>query len=182
VAKMEHMENTYRLYDYGNEAKGVFRGPNEQLVCESIPKTDEWLLFAGLLIFNESAFKRAYEDWKSYWDWMKNRNEHRWIDQEKGNLDYDAKNMSHCMRLMLSSKHILTEGYPIVRFDGEQRDLLMNIKNGKLEYEDIMKMVENLQKEIEDCLEKTHIPDEVDFCKLNKLYEHLNQVAEKELL
>jgi len=179
VAKLEHLEHTYRLYGFG---KGVFRGPNQQLVCDSISPTEEFDYFKGLLIFNEPAYKQAYKNWKNYWDWIKNRNDARWIDQENGKLDYDAKNMSHCMRLMLSSKHILTEGYPIVRFEGDTRDLLMNIKKGELEYAEIMEMVNSLQEELEGLVEKTHIPDEVDFEKLNKLYIHLDQIAEKELV
>jgi hypothetical protein len=94
----------------------------------------------------------------------------------------NSKNMSHCMRLMLSSKSILTEGYPIVRFEGEQLDLLKRIKRGELEYAEIMEMVNGLQEELEVLVEKTHIPDVVDFEKLDKLYRHLNQIAEKELV
>ena len=182
VAKMEHMENTYRLYSYGDKARGVFRGPNEQLVCESIPKDHEWAYFYGLLIYNQQEYERACKDWKNYWDWMENRNEARWVDQERGVLQFDSKNMSHCMRLMLSSKNILTEGYPIVRFEGEQLDLLRRIKKGELEYSEIMEMVNRLQSELEVLVEKTKIPDEVNYLKLDKLYRHLNQVAEKELV
>ena len=178
---MEHVENTYRLYHYGSEAKGVFRGPNQQLVCESIPKEDEKEHFDGFLIYNEQAYKRAYKEWQQYWEWMANRNESRWVDQESGKLDFDAKNMSHCMRLMLSSKHILEEGYPIVRFEGEQRKMLMDMKKGEYTYEEIMEKVEKIQKEIEIALQKTHIPEEVDFVRLNALYKHLNQKAIKEL-
>lgn len=181
-AKMEHMENTYRLYFYGDKAKGVFRGKNEMLTCESIPKDDEWTHFSGLLICNEQAWKNSLRDWSEYWKWMKNRNEKRWVDQEKGKLDFDSKNLSHCVRLMLSSKHILTEGYPIVRFEGETKDLLMKIKNGDLEYVEIMEMVNKLQKELDVLFEKTNIPEQVNFDLLNKLYVHLNNVAEKELV
>jgi predicted nucleotidyltransferase len=180
-AKMEHMENAYRLYRNASP-KGVFRGPNEQLVCESVSKDDEWKRFHGLLIYNEQAWKKAQKDWSEYWKWMKNRNEARWVDQEKGKLDYDCKNMSHCLRLMISSKHILTEGYPLVRFEGAQKKLLMDIKNGELEYDDIMERVNNLQAEIEVLVDKTHIPETVDFGKLNTLYAHLNGIAEKTLV
>ena len=179
VAKMEHMENTYRMYKNG---RGVFRGPNEELVCTSITKEREFLDFDCLLIFNGNAYKSALNEWKSYWDWMKNRNEHRWVDQEKGNLDYDAKNMSHCLRLMMSSKHILTEGCPLVRFEGDQQKRLMSVKNGEAEYDDIMEEVNALQKEIDEILPKTKVPEHIDFSKINILYRHLSQVAEKDLV
>jgi len=192
VAKVEHMENVYRLYDYNPKncgddpvpfyPKGVFRGKNEQLVCEHISKEDEWLHFSGFLIYNEQAYKKSHKDWKDYWSWVENRNDVRWLHQEKGLLDFDAKNMSHCVRLLMSSKNILEEGKPIVRFEGDQLDLLKNIKAGEVEYDEIMKNVNSLQKDIDVLLKKTDIPDCADFDKLNKLYVHLNQVAEKELV
>jgi uncharacterized protein len=181
-AKLEHVENAYRLYWHGGDAKGVFRGPNEQLVCESIPKEDEWSHLFGLLIYNEQDYKRAYKDWKNYWDWMKNRNDARWEHQEKGTLSFDSKNMSHCVRLLMSSRNILAEGCPIVRFEGDQLKLLKDIKAGEVEYPEIMETVEKLQVEIDVLLDKTSIPDVADFDKLNRLYVHLNTVAEKELV
>ena len=58
-------------------------------------------------------------DWKNYWTWIKERNPNRWIAQEKGEINYDTKNMQHCIRLLLSTKNILTKGEPIVRFEGD---------------------------------------------------------------
>jgi len=90
VAALEHIENAYRLYDYGDDARGVFRG-DDMLVCESIPIYDEWIKFIGILIYNKCEYDREVKDWNAYWDWVKNRNEARWVDQEKGSLDYDQK-------------------------------------------------------------------------------------------
>ncbi|MFW5890607.1 MAG: hypothetical protein ACOCUI_00130, partial [bacterium] len=63
VAKLENVDNTYRLYHYGKKAKGVFRGPNQQLVVESIPIEDEWKYFVGLFVFNEQGYEAAKKDW-----------------------------------------------------------------------------------------------------------------------
>jgi predicted nucleotidyltransferase len=99
VAKMEHMENTYRLYDNGN---GVFK--NGEVRVESISKEDEWNHFVGLLVFNEPAYKSAYGDWKNYHEWLKNRNEARYRTMEAGEIDYDAKNVMHCASRVRSVK------------------------------------------------------------------------------
>lgn len=90
AAKMEHMENTYRIYEYEDKARGVFRGPYQQLAVESIPYEDEWFYFSGLIIYNEQAYNAAHKDWKNYWTWKKERNEARYRTQEAGEIDYDC--------------------------------------------------------------------------------------------
>ena len=173
AASLEHVHNAFRLYYYGDEAKGVFRGEG-MLVCESIPKDHEWDKIVGLLIYDENEYEKSVRDWKKYWDWKKNRNEHRWIDQENGRLNYDAKNMMHCMRLLMSAESLLTEGFPIVRFEGEQLKHLMSIRSSELEYEDIIEDVESRMVRLEDLYEKcTSMPDKPDRKQLNALYREI---------
>ena len=170
VSKVEHLDHLYRLYYYGKRAKGVFRG-DDMLTCESIPKDDENEKYVGLLIYNQQGYEKALKEWKSYWDWMKNRNESRWVDQEKGKLNYDQKNMCHCMRLLLSAESILLHGRPIVYFKGEQREYLMNIRNGKYEYEKIMADVEGKMEELEELYKESNvIPHSVDVKRIEALY------------
>ena len=166
VAALEHVSNTYRLYNYSNCSKGVFRG-NDMLVCEHIPLEDENIRFSGLLIYNEHEFNKAYDDWKNYWNWVKNRNEDRWIDQENKKVDYDVKNMSHCFRLLYSGKNILEKGEPIVRFEGEKRQFLMDIRQNKFTYEYLMGLVEKEMKELEELKEKSTLPWGCDVKKVN---------------
>lgn len=172
-AKMEHMENTYRLYWYGSDAKGVFRGPNQELIVESIPKEDEWKKFAGLLIYNEQEYNAAYKDWVNYHDWLKNRNEARYRLQEAGEIDYDAKNVMHCMRLLWSGENILKNGCPIVRFEGEQRQILLDIRNGKFAYEDVIAMVEAKKADLDILKDISKIPDKVNIKKIDNLYQNI---------
>lgn len=141
-AAVEHGTSLYRLYHYGSKAKGVFR--NGMLVCESIPKSDEWRYFSGVLIFNEDGWRRAKKDHENYWQWRKNRNEKRWEKQETGMMDYDAKNMMHTIRLLLSGEHILTHGEPRVRFAGKDNELLLSIRQGKLGYDEILALAESI--------------------------------------
>ena len=65
-------------------ARGVFRG--DALVCESIPESDEATRFAGLLLFNEQAWKNSAADYHNYWHWRRERNDTRWQRQEAGEL------------------------------------------------------------------------------------------------
>lgn len=166
VAKLEHAPNMYRLYDGG---RGVFRGPNEQLVVESISKQDEYKRFRGLMIFNEQEWKKAVKNWKQYWEWRKNRNDDRWVTQESGEMDYDAKNMMHCLRILWSGIHILDHGVPKIRFDGEKHDMLMGIRLGKYTYEEIMKHVEEADSTLGEM--SPNVNEEVNYAKIEKLYQ-----------
>lgn len=172
-AGLEHVENTYRLYLYNENSKGVFRGPNQQLVVESIPFDDEWDKLFGLMIYNENAYNSAYRDWKNYWTWKKERNEARYRAQEKGEIDFDAKSMMHCMRLLFSGKNILLNGKPIVRFEGEQLQLLKDIRAGKYSYDELMNMMENEMAELEIIKEKSLLPHSVDDKAIEELYKEL---------
>jgi len=189
VAKLERVENAYRLYNYRKEfsygdsdgrninispkPKGVFRGPNQQLVVESIPIEDEWCKIDGFLIYNEQAYDSAHKDWKNYWAWKRDRNEARYRSQENGEIEYDAKNMLHCMRLLWSGKNILINGEPIVRFDGENLDILKNIRAGKYSYEKLITWAEKEMKELDVLKEKSDISNSIDEKKINDLYFEL---------
>jgi len=173
VASLEHMENTYRLYHYGGDAKGVFRGPYEQLAVESIPKDDEWDKIIGLLIYNEAAYNKARNDWKHYWTWRKERNEARYRDQEAGEIEYDAKNMQHCMRLLWSGGNILKTGEPIVRFEGDKLQVLRDIRAGKYEYEHLMKMVEEEMEKLNEVKKQSDLRDSINMKHAEKLYHEL---------
>lgn len=171
-ASLEHSPGMYRLYDYGDEAKGVFR--NDMLVCESIPLDDESRC-VGILIFNKTAYERALSNHKNYWKWRRERNDHRWISQENGSMDYDAKNLMHTFRLLLSGENILRYGEPIVRFTGEKLTLLKDILAGKFEYDQLIKMVEEKTTVMAELHEQCTLPDESNAEALTTLLREMTE-------
>ena len=180
VSAVEHSQSLYRLYEYGPRAKGVFR--NGELVCESIPVEDENDLCKGLLLFNEAAYECAKRDHKNYWDWRKNRNENRWKQQEDGLRDYDAKNMLHTFRLLMSGKNILEFGEPLVRFEGDKLKFLCDIREGKFTYQELINKVELMLNELSESLSSSALPEEVDEQVLKNLLLSINAAWEKENL
>jgi len=173
AAGLEHVSNAYRLYFYGDKAKGVFRG-DDMIVCESISIDDEWSKFSGLLFYNQQEYEKALNEHRKYNEWISNRNESRWLDQEKGLVQYDAKNMLHCMRLLISGENILRNGFPIVRFEGEQREYLMKIRRGEFQYEELMAEVEKRMAGLEELYKTSTIPHSVDVKKIEELYRELS--------
>lgn len=181
VSAVEHARCQYRLYYYGEEAKGVFRG-DDMLVCESIPMEDEWARFSGILLYDEQEYDKAVKEWKSYWDWINNRNIHRWVDQESGKLTFDQKNMMHCMRLLWSGLNIIRNGEPIVRFSGDQLKYLMALRTGGItDYEAVMAKVEGLVAEMEEAAKSSSIPEDVDDEKIDRLYSEVSRMAWRRL-
>jgi len=145
----------------------VVRGA--MLVCESIPKEDEQSHFAGFLLYNEQAWKQALMDHQNYWAWRRDRNEARWQQQERGELDFDAKNMMHTVRLLLSGRSIMQCGRPIVRFSGEQLSLLMSIREGRRSFDEIMQIAEDLLADCERLKTQANHPDVCDKARASEL-------------
>jgi predicted nucleotidyltransferase len=168
AAKVEHT-NIYRLY-IDAMSGGVFQGSNKDLKLSSIKKEEEWHNFSGLLIFNEQAYEKELSDWENYWDWIKNRNPDRYKNQEEGITDYDTKNLMHCVRLLYSVKNILEGKGPIVRFEGEKLEFLMNIRNGEYSFDELMEIVDEENHQLELLKQKSKVPESVDMEKINDLY------------
>ncbi|MDR0608530.1 MAG: nucleotidyltransferase domain-containing protein [Planctomycetaceae bacterium] len=174
-AAVEHAIDMYRLYDYGDKAKGVFRGDESaDIVCESIPKEDEVDKFKGILIYHKEAYERELKLWQQYWDWKKNRNETRWQDQENKMVNYDSKNLAHCMRLLYEAEHILQYGFPKVRFEGEQLQKLKEIRFTRLPYEEIIAEAEERLAQLEEYRKTCTLPNSADIKTLSDLLVELN--------
>lgn len=146
VSSVEHCPGLYRVYKSASEVQLFV---NETINCSSIPVEEELANFCGLLYYNEDAFKRACTDHKNYWDWTRKRNPERWKLQEKGEIDYDPKNMQHTLRLLFTAKTILSDGYIPVRFSGEKLTLLRDIREGRYNYRELIEMAETVNSEID---------------------------------
>lgn len=159
-AALERVPRTYRLYHYGAAAKGVFR--NGQLVCESIPEEDEASRLIGLLVYDEEGWERAVRDHGQYWQWRHQRNEARWRTQEAGEIDYDAKNMMHTLRLLAEAESVLREGRPRVRCTEAEREFLLQVRAGRFPYDDLVARAEAKVAELGGLAANCALPAEVD--------------------
>ena len=167
AAALENSGELYRLYDYGETARGVFR--NGMLVCESIPKEDEATRFLTLMMFNKNAFEQAKSKHRQYWDWRRTRNEARWRSQEAGLLDYDSKNLMHTFRLLYSALNILTVGEPLVRFSGEKLQELRDIRAGRFTYSELVTKAEALSAQLAALRDTSRLPEAADLQQVDAL-------------
>ena len=95
------------------------------------------------------AYQHALKEHRQYWEWKRNRNVARWMQQERGELDYDAKNMMHLTRLLFSGENIVRNGEPIVRFKGEKLETLLSIRRGEWTFDAILAHAEKIRAGIE---------------------------------
>lgn len=129
----------------------------------SIPKGEKTICF---MAYNKNGYMRHCRDYKDYKEWEKNRNPVRY----ESNLghNYDAKNVMHCMRLVRMAKELAQgKGFNVVRT--WDRDYLLDIRNHKFEYEDVMAQLEREKLEMEEAIKSCTLPEKVDFDKVNDL-------------
>lgn len=108
---------------------------------------------------NKNLFESHHTNWKMYWNWKKNRNEKRSVLEEQ--FGYDVKHAMHLIRLLRSGLDILENGIvPVKRPD---KDYLMDIRNGKYTYEEIVAESEKLTNKVDEVSKKTKLPDEPNY-------------------
>ena len=158
---------TYRGIICKNEEEGT------QLRLTSIPKEAQAEGPLCIFQYNQDAFEHHCRQYKEYWEWVDKRNKERFvIDSEHG---FNAKNLSHCMRLMIQGMEIAQGKGLILDRRGIDADLLMDIKNHKMTYDEIMKMCESKQAEMEKAFETSTIPDLPPIDKLENLLIQIRQ-------
>ncbi len=170
-AALERVPRTYRLYHFGAGAKGVFRDGN--LVCESIPPAAEATRLIGLLVYDQAGYEKAKTDHANYWQWRRTRNEARWRTQEAFAIDYDAKNMMHTFRLLLSARAIHHDAAPRVRFDGAEREFLLQVRAGVFGYDELLQRAEALVGELEAARRTSPLPEAPDEALVDDLLRHI---------
>ena len=135
---------------------------NEVRLC-SIPKGEKPICS---MHYNKDAYTCHCRDYKEYKEWEAKRNPVRY----EGNLghNYDAKNVMHCMRLIRMAKEVAQgKGFNVTR--DADRDYLLDIRNHKFEYEDVMAQLEKEKEEFEIAEKTCTLPEKVDIDKVNEI-------------
>ena len=104
-----------------------------------------------LVKFNREHYKQDHETWKNYWTWKNNRNEARGTLEEQ--FGYDTKHAMHLVRLLNMGEEILTNGQVnVLRPDAAH---LLDIRGGKLTYEEVVAFAEEKDARIREELYKS---------------------------
>jgi hypothetical protein len=161
-----HMREVYGLYY--NEEKiyhGITR--NDGSMDVTLSSVEENVLPIATLSFNKDGYSKYCKDYKDYHEWVENRNDVRYQNTISHGKNYDAKNMMHTFRLLDMAEEIGRTGNFEVRRNN--RNFLLDIKQGKFEYDELVKKAENRITEIEIIYSNSTLPNEPDLEKINRL-------------
>jgi hypothetical protein len=166
------MENVFGLYHGKNLGfKGIIRTEHSNdLSLSSIPKD---LPQAALLYFNRNGYSIYCKDYKAYWNWVAMRNEERFNNTKNHGKNYDSKNMMHTFRLLEMAIEIAKEHR--INVKRKDRTFLLDIKAGKFEFDDLLRLAEKKQLELEKAFEKSTLPDTPNLHKIKALTVDLRE-------
>lgn len=116
--------------------------------------------------YNRDAYSQHCRSYADYQRWVKERNPVRY----EANLDknYDSKNMMHMFRLVHMASEI-AEGRGIILERTYDRQFLMDVRNHRYEYEELMAKLEEETARMNDLMAHSTIPDKIDSDFVNSL-------------
>lgn len=113
------------------------------------------------LLHNTQSYRQAKQEYDAFHSWKNNRNSKRAaIEQACG---YDGKHVGHAYRLLVSGIEILEgKGVIVDRRETGDSDFIRSIRNGEVEYTEIIATVELLEKKLKEAKENTKLPQKPD--------------------
>jgi predicted nucleotidyltransferase len=167
-AKQNRTENNLPLgFGYKGLVKtgeGLNVAESNQLRLSSIPKGEEPIC---IVTYNKDGYSQHCKDYKSYEDWLENKNDARWVDVKSHGQKIDGKNMMHCKRLMQMAKEIGEGKGIIVRRPNAEE--LISIRRGEVDLQTLINSVEEEIKEVDRIFEESSLPEKIDESFINKL-------------
>jgi len=120
-----------------------------------------------ILSINTDAYEAAKKEVDKMWEWKINRNKERSVEEDK--IGFDTKHASHLVRLMIGGLDILKTGEYKPKLEGNRLALIKGIRDGVLTYNEIIKIAEDAEKQMEKWYDKTTLPKKPDINAINKL-------------
>lgn len=166
---IQNFQDNHILIPYGSDIYAVCEKKGSKLFNKdgslrkvsyddlSLVEKKEKPLFIAKLC--EAEYKQAKETHTNYWRWKRERNEKRHELEE--NFGYDTKHAMHIVRLMRMGEEILRDGVVnVYRPDAKE---LLDIRDGKWTYEELLEWAEGMDDLVRNKLYKTsHLPKKVD--------------------
>ncbi|RAK25300.1 putative nucleotidyltransferase [Flavobacterium aquaticum] len=142
--------------------RGIIKNElSNEVSVSSIPKGAEPI---GYLSCNLEGYSKYCKEYAEYWDWIEKRNEERYNTNQQHGKNYDSKNMMHTIRLLQSAEQILATGTLNIRVSN--RDELLAIKAGEMEYDALLQKADDLIASIENLYTVSDLPEVPDSEKL----------------
>ena len=168
LTKIPNTKGMYALYyDQNNlfSYKGIISDElSNDVSLSSIPKGENP---QSHLFCNLESYSVYCKEYREYWDWINKRNDTRYQNNLAHGKNYDSKNMMHTIRLLQMANEIISEQK--INVWRSNRDELLSIKSGVMEFQAIMDLGESLINEINQNLSHCSLPDTPDHILVERL-------------
>lgn len=118
------------------------------------------------IFYNQSGYSSHCRQYAEYQTWVRERNPQRY--ESNLNKNYDSKNMMHCFRLMHMAAEI-AEGKGMILQRTSDREFLMDVRNHKFEYDEIIDMLEKDKDRMNQLMDQSTIREKIDVDFINQL-------------
>lgn len=163
-----HSKGLYALfYDSDKQLgyKGIMqKDTSNDISLSSIPLGQKEMAY---MFFNRDGYSTYCKEYREYWHWIDKRNEDRFNTNREHGKNYDSKNMMHTIRLLQSAQQILVTHSLNIRVNN--REELLAIKAGKIEYDDLLLLADSLLDDIEQLSLTSTLPNMPDKYKAEQL-------------
>jgi predicted nucleotidyltransferase len=163
VTKVNNAKDVYYIYPNTTgklEYKGIvnLEETSNELRLSSIPK--DQILNYQVMVYNKDGYTEHCKDYKSYQDWLANRNTQRYVDVDSHGQKIDGKNLLHCYRLLETGIEIATD--KIINVRRSNAKFLIGIRKGEHNLEELLKQAKNKIELLKDAFDQSTLPDTVD--------------------
>ena len=174
-----HEVNDGEWYDFADPItrpnlhyRGIFKNDESTEVCLSSidDKNDKPICYMS---YNKDGFTKHCKDYKEFIEWRANRNPIRYAENKDKN--YVAKNVSHAFRLMNMCIEIAQGKGFIVNRRGIDREFLLDVKQHKYEYDDIIKLLDAKKIEMDEAIASSTLPDDIDVDFVNNFVVNIRK-------
>lgn len=166
LVKLPHTHHNYGVY-LGDGCRGMVND-NETSTSLRVSEVPIDAVPISVLMFNESAWMLHCDEYRSYQDFLNNRNEARWVDVKGHDQKIDGKNMLHMQRLINMATDIAL-GKGIISRRPEAVELL-KIRKGEVSLQELLDTCDNKLKDLKTLYDSNfNLPEEVEPGLCNKL-------------
>jgi len=174
LSSIPHARGMYTVF-YDAENKCGYHGISvketaNEVSLSSIPKGEQAVAY---LFWNMEAYSLYCKEYKEYWDWVDERNDARYQTNLNHGKNYDSKNMMHTIRLLQVAEEILQDGKLNVK--RPNREQLLDIKSGNMDYDDLLAMADKLMENIESYYLTSSLLDAPDKEKAEKVLVEMRE-------
>ena len=167
LVKMDNGKQLYALYPNleGEFFRGLVKEDSVNLRISDIPYVTDRECYT--FVYNLDGFEAHCKAWGSYKKWESERNPERFRMNQEAGQNVDLKNMMHLFRLLEMASNIsLGLG---VQVRSKNVEFLREIREGKHNYDTLMKEAERMFKEIKSKFISVDLPESTDKEKTKEL-------------